>query len=152
MKTSKISMGLFFLFTLFAINSLAVNVAAQTRENPTPLPGPHPPARCSSTADQIYFVDSGQSVTEVRPGSNGGNGYQLNILGSNVDKFEVIQEKYMTSVSIIPNYTNETAAKWQIFFAARKGQRISSIRMRSKCGTGEIKVYQLTESVMLLDQ
>jgi len=143
MKRSKINMGLFFLFALIAINSFGTNVAAQKIPKPPP---------CTTTASQIYFVDSGQSVTEVRPGSNGGNGYQLNILGTDVDKFEVIQEKYMTSVSMIPNYTNSTAAKWSIFFAARQGQKISSIRMRSNCHKGQIKVYQLTESVTLLDQ
>ncbi len=150
MKTSKISGRLFFLITLIAISSLAANVSAQVQPKGTPLPKPTP--RCTSTVNQIYFVDSGQSVTEVHPGSNGGNGYQLNILGTNVDKFEVIQEKYMTSVSVIPGYTNSTGAKWQIFFAANMGREISKIKMKSKCGTGEVKVYQLTESVKLLDQ
>lgn len=143
MRTSKISAGLFFLFALFAINSFVTNVAAQKIPKQPP---------CTTNANQIYFVDSGQSVTEVRPGINGGNGYQLNILGTDVDKFEVIKEKYMTSISIIPNYTNSTAAKWSVFFAAGQGQRISTIRMRSGCHKGQIKEYQLTESVTLLDQ
>ena len=144
MRTSKIITGLFFLFTLIAVN----NVSAQEKGDKVPKI----PARCTSIANQIYFVASGQSVKEVHSGSNGGNGYQLNILGTNVDKFEVIKEKYMTSLSIIPNYTNETAAKWSIFFAPKMGREISTIRMKSKCGTGEIKVYQLTESVTLLNQ
>ena len=148
LKTLKINGGLFILFLLLVINSLAAPVSAQEG---TPLPKPSP--RCMSTVSEIYFVDSGKSVTEVRPGSNGGNGYQLNIFGSNVDRFEIIQEDYMTSLSVIPKYTNSTSAKWQIFFAANKGQVISSVRMRSsKCGSGEIKTYQLTESVRLLDQ
>ena len=143
MKTSKIITGLFFLMTL-----IAINVSAQKEGDKVPKGTP----RCTSTADQIYFVASGQSVTEVHPGSNGGNGYQLNILGTNVDKFELIKEDYMTSVSIIPNYTNSTSAKWSVFFGYKRGQVISSIRMKSKCGTGEIKTYQLTESVTLLNQ
>jgi hypothetical protein len=143
MKTSKISFGLFVLMTI----AFVTNISAQKEGDKVPKPPP-----CTTSANQIYFVASGQSVTEVRPGSNGGNGYQLNILGTDVDKFEVIQEKYMTSLSVIPNYTNSTGAKWQIFFAARQGQRISSIRMRSNCNKGQIKTYQLTESVMLLDQ
>jgi len=147
MKSLKTITGLFILMTLIAIN----NVSAQWT-NPTPLPRPYPTPRCTSTVSQIYFVASGQSVKEVYPCSNGGNGYQLNILGTNVDKFEVIQEKYMTSLSIIPNYTNSTAAKWSVFFAPNMGREITSIRMRSKCGTGEIITYQLTESVTLLDQ
>jgi hypothetical protein len=151
MKSLKTITGLFILMTLIAISSLVSDVSAQV-PNPTPLPRPYPSPRCTSTVSQIYFVDSGQSVKEVHPGSNGGNGYQLNILGTNVDKFEVIQEKYMTSLSIIPNYTNSTAAKWSVFFAPNMGREITSIRMRSKCGTNEIKTYQLTESVKLLDQ
>jgi hypothetical protein len=143
--TSKISLGLFSLITLIAINSFVTTVSAQ-------IPIPKGSPRCTSTADTIYFVDSGRSVTEVHPGSNGGNGYQLNIIGKNVDKFEVIQENYMTSVSVIPNYTNSTSAKWSVFFAPNMGQVISSIRMKSKCGSTEIKTYQLTESVTLLDQ
>ncbi|MBX7173473.1 MAG: hypothetical protein K1X72_21065 [Pyrinomonadaceae bacterium] len=144
MKTSKIFMGLVVLIILFAIN----NVPAQKEGDKVPKI----PPRCTSTVSQIYFVASGQSVTEVHPGLNDGNGYQLNILGTNVDKFEVIKEKYMDSVSIIPNYTNETAAKWSITFLPKMGRKISTIRMKSKCGTGEIKVYQLTESITLLDQ
>lgn len=147
MKSLKTIVGLFFLMTLIAIN----NVSAQWT-NPTPLPRPYPTPRCTSTVSQIYFVASGQSVIEVHPGINDGNGYQLNIIGTNVDKFEVIQEKYMTFLAIIPNYTNSTAAKWSVMFAPKMGREISTIRMRSKCGTGEIKTYQLTESVTLLDQ
>jgi hypothetical protein len=147
MKSLKTITGLFVLIILIAIN----NISAQNT-NPTPIPRPYPTPRCTSTVSQIYFVASGQSIREVHPGSNGGNGYQLNILGTNVDKFEVIQEKFMTSLSIIPNYTNSTAAKWSVYFAPNMGREISTIRMRSKCGTGEIKTYQLTESVILLDR
>lgn len=142
MKTSKIITGLFVLMTL-----IAINVSAQKTGDKVPKPPP-----CTTAANQIYFVASGQSVKEVHPGSNGGNGYQLNILGTDVDKFEVIQEKYMTSLSVIPGYTNATAAKWQIFFAPNMGREISTIRMRSNCSKGQIKTYQLTESVTLLDK
>ncbi len=138
MKISKIILGLFTVITLFAV----INVSAQ-RE---PLP------KCRATADQIYFVDSGQSVTEVHPGSNGGNGYQLNIIGTGADKFTVVKEAYMTSVSVIPGYTNASQAKWQIFFEPNKGQEITKIRMQSECTGRVIKEYQLTESVILRDQ
>ncbi len=143
--TSKISLGLLYLIILIGIFGFVTTVSAQE-----PIPKGTP--RCTSTVEKIYFVDSGKSVTIVHPGSNGGNGYQLNIIGKNVDKFEVVQENYMTSVGVIPNYTNSTSAKWQIFFAPNMGQVISSIRMKSKCGSTETKVYQLTESVTLLDQ
>jgi hypothetical protein len=142
MRTAKIILGLFILMTL-----IAINVSAQKQGDKVPKPPP-----CTTTANQVYFVASGQMVKEVYPGSNGGNGYQLNILGTDVDKFELIQEKYMTSISIIPNYTNSTAAKWQIFFAPKMGREISSISMRSNCNKGQIKVHQLSQSVTLLNQ
>jgi len=140
MKKSKIILGLFTVITLFAV----INVSAQRQGEPLP--------KCRATADQIYFVDSGQSVTEVHPGSNGGNGYQLNIIGTGADKFTVKKEPYMTSVSVIPGYTNASQAKWQIFFEPNMGQVISKIRMQSECTGRVIKEYQLTESVRLLDQ
>lgn len=142
MRTSKISMGLFFLITL-----IAFNVSAQKTGDKVPKPPP-----CTTIANQIYFVASGQSVKEVHPGINDGNGYQLNILGTNVDKFEVIQEKYMTYLSIIPNYTSSTAAKWSVMFAPNMGREISTIRMRSNCYKGQIIEYKLTQSVELLDK
>lgn len=138
MKVSKISLGLFTVIILFSV----INVSAQ-RE---PLP------KCRATADQIYFVDSGKSVTEVHPGSNNGNSYQLNILGTGADKFTVVKESYMTSVSVIPGYTNASQAKWQIFFEPNMGQEITKIRMQSECTGRVIKEYQLTESVILRDQ
>jgi hypothetical protein len=125
------------------INTTKISIFAQKIPKPPP---------CTTAANQIYFVASGQSVKEVHPGINDGNGYQLNILGTDVDKFEVIQEKYMTSLSIIPNYTNSTGAKWSVVFAPNMGREISTIRMRSNCNKGQIKTYQLTESVTLLNQ
>jgi hypothetical protein len=143
LRTSKISVGLFILISL-----LAINVSAQKEGDPIPKPTP----RCTSTVKYVYFVDSGTTVTEVRPGSNGGNGYQLDIEGTNVDKFEVVQEKYMTSVAVIPGYTNSTTAKWQIFFAPNMGREISTIRMKSSCGRAGIIDYKLTTKVTLLDK
>ena len=139
MKKSKMILGLSLLSTLMVINNLVSNVSAQEND------------KCKPIANQIYFVDSGQSVTEVHPGSNGGNGYQLNILGTGVDNFEVVQERFMTSVNVIPNYTSPTAAKWQIFFAANMGRTITGVRMKNKC-TGEINIYRLTTKIRLLDQ
>jgi hypothetical protein len=102
-------------------------------------------------ADQIYFVASGQMVIDVFPGSNGGNGFQLNIQGAGADNFEVVQEAYMTSLSVIPGYTNSTAAKWSLFFNAGMERIICSIKMKNKC-TGETLTYPLTVGVKLLNQ
>ncbi|MEQ1676954.1 MAG: hypothetical protein ABL876_09650 [Chitinophagaceae bacterium] len=112
---------------------------------------PRKEGRCKATADQIYFVASGQMVIDVSPGSNGGNGYQLNILGVGADNFEVVQEPYMTTLNVIPGYTNATAAKWQVFFAAGMERVICSIKMKNKC-TGETLTYPLTVGVRLLNQ
>ena len=79
MKTSKIIFGVMTLVAGFVICGSVNNVAAQEKLKV-----------CKPAADQIYYVDSGQSVTEVHPGSNGGNGYQLNIIGTGVDKFQLV--------------------------------------------------------------
>ena len=145
MKTSKLTSAVMTLIAFLAINGFVVTVPAQ-QTLPTPLP-----KRCRATADQIYFVDSGQSVTEVHPGSNGGNGYQLNILGSGVDKFQVVKEPYMKSLSLV--YANHDQAKWQIFFEPNMGRTIASIRMTAfECTGRAVHEYRLTESVRLLDQ
>jgi hypothetical protein len=128
------------LISLITINSLAISVPAQQK---LPI--------CKPSAEQIYFVDSGQSVREVHPGSNGGNGYQLNILGTGVDKYQVVKEPYMSDLSLIS--ANDSQAKWQIFFAPNNGQNISTVRMRAGECTGRVvREYRLTESVKLLDQ
>jgi hypothetical protein len=90
-------------------------------------------------------------VIDVFPGSNGGNGFQLNIIGAGADNFEVVQEPYMTTVSVIPGYTNTTQAKWQVFFNAGFERIICSIKMKNKC-TGETLTYPLTVGVKLLNQ
>ena len=143
MKTSKIVLGLLMLVTLLANESPLGSVSAQKLPKVTP--------RCSSNASDVYFVDSGQTVTEVHPGSNGGNGYQLNILGEGVDNFELVREKFMTSVSVIPNYTNATSAKWSVFFEPNMGRIISSVKLKSKCWVG-IREYRLSAHVKLTDQ
>jgi hypothetical protein len=137
-KTFKL-LVLIFLFMAGYIS----NVSAQKIEK---IPG-----RCKATADQVYFVASGLMVIDVFPGSNGGNGFQLNILGAGADNFEVVQEAYMTSLSVIPGYTNSTAAKWQVFFNAGMERIICSIKMKNKC-TGETLTYPLTVGVKLLNQ
>lgn len=124
------------VITCFFIATLTSNGSAQ---------------RCKATADQIYFVASGQSVLDVYPGSNGGNGYQLNILGNGAENFEVVQEAYMTTLNVIPGYTNATAAKWQVFFAAGMERVICSIKMKNKC-TGETITYPLTVGVRLFNR
>lgn len=142
MRTSKIVSGLITLVTFLAVSGPIV-ISAQVKLK-----------ICKPVANQIYFVASGQSVTEVRPGSNGGNGYQLNILGTEVDKFQLVKEPYMTSVSVIPGYTGPTSAKWQVFFAPKMGRVISSVRMTAfGCISGRaVHEHRLTESVRLLDQ
>ena len=73
---------------------------------------------------RFILLIPGQMVTEVHPGSNGGNGYQLNILGTNADKFASYQ-RAIYDISSIPGYTNATSTKWQIFFAYKRRQVIS---------------------------
>lgn len=109
------------------------------------------PVRCKAVADQVYFVASGKMVMDVYPGSNGGNGYQLNILGAGADNFEVVQEAYMATLSVIPNYTNSTAAKWAVFFAEGMERVICSIKMKNKC-TGQILTYPLTDGIRLFNK
>jgi hypothetical protein len=131
------------VFICFFMAGFICNASAQKIEK---LPG-----RCRATADQIYFVASGQSVIDVFPGSNGGNGFQLNIIGAGADNFEVVQEPYMTTLNVIPGYTNATQAKWQVFFNAGMERIICSIKMKNKC-TGETRTYPLTIGVKLLNQ
>lgn len=142
MKTSKIIVGLFILITLITINSLVVS-AQEEREGKRHI-------QCAADTKNIYFVDSGTVVSVMHTGSNGGNGYQLNILGLNVDKFEVIQESYMTSVGVIPNYTSATAAKWSFVFNPNMARMIRSVKMKNKCN-GTIKDYRLDAPVKLLN-
>jgi hypothetical protein len=132
-----------FLFVSLFMAGFISNASAQKIEK---IPG-----RCRAQADQIYFVASGQMVIDVFPGSNGGNGFQLNIQGAGADNFEVVQEAYMTSLSVIPGYTNSTAAKWSLFFNAGMERIICSIKMKNKC-TGETLTYPLTVGVKLLNQ
>lgn len=132
-----------FVFVCLFMTGYISNTSAQKIEK---IPG-----RCKATADQVYFVASGQMVIDVFPGSNGGNGFQLNIIGAGADNFEVVQEPYMTSLSVIPGYTNATQAKWQVFFNAGFERIICSIKMKNKC-TGETISYPLTVGVKLLNQ
>jgi len=103
MKSAKLTASLLTLIAAMALSNFVVKAPAQQR-----IP------KCRATADQIYFVDNGQSIKELHPGSDGGYGYQLNILGSGVDKFTVVAEPYMKTVSLV--YKNDTQAKWQIYF------------------------------------
>ncbi len=75
MKTSKIMMGVFILITLIGINRLVVT-AQEEREGKEGKRH----IQCAADTKNIYFVDSGTVVSSMHPGSNGGNGYQLNIL------------------------------------------------------------------------
>jgi hypothetical protein len=132
----------YFFFAILFMSSFSSNAFAQI---------PKQQGRCIATADQVYFVASGQMVMDVYPGSNGGNGYQLNIQGKGADNFEVVQEAYMTTLNVIPGYTNATAAKWQVFFAAGMERVICSIKMKNKC-TGETITYPLTVGVRLFNR
>src|SRR2546428_95975 len=121
MSLAKLITGSFLLFTLVVLSSLVVNVPAQDKRN------------CQATPTNIYFVDSGSGVTEVHPGSNGGNGYQLNIIGDGDNIFEVVKERYMSSLSFLRVYTNPPQAKWEVTFAPNMGRTIAAVRMKNKC-------------------
>lgn len=133
--------------TLRLISITAFFVVAAASFSPlsaqTPLP------KCKAAADQIYFVASGQQVSELHPG---GNGYQLNILGNGANKFTLVREPHMTSVSLITGYTNDTAAKWQVYFNPRMGRQVRSVMLRSECKGRVVDEYPLTVTVTLLDQ
>lgn len=144
MKSSKINLGLFTVITLIAINCLVTSVSAQEEHEGKRH------QQCHADSKNIYFVDSGRVVSEMHPGSNGGNGYQLNILGVDVDKYEVLQEPYMTSVGVIPNYTNATAAKWGLAFNPNMGRMIRTVKMKNKC-SGVTRDMRLDSPVKLLD-
>lgn len=131
-------LGLVFLF----MTGLASNALAQV---------PKQQGRCTAKADQIYFVASGQMVIDVYPGSNGGNGYQLNILGNGADNFELIKEAHMATAYVIAGYTGPTAAKWQIEFAPNMERVICSVKMKNKC-TGETLSYPLTVGARLFNR
>ncbi|MCC7308432.1 MAG: hypothetical protein IT173_12770 [Acidobacteria bacterium] len=141
MKDSKIIVVI-TLIGFFALGCFVADASAQT-PRPSPLP------KCTANADQIYFVASGQQVNDVHPG---GNGYQLNILGKGANKFGLVKDDYMESVSLIANYTNDTAAKWQVNFKPNMGREITTVRMRSECTGRAVNTYNLTVNVVLRDQ
>jgi hypothetical protein len=141
MNTSKIFSELTTLIVLLAVTGFVNNVSAQKAGDRLP--------KCRATVDQIYFVASGQMVSDLHPG---GNGYQLNIQGTGANKFWVVKEPHMTSVSLVANYTNDTQAKWQIYFNRRMGQKLTSVKMQSECTGRAVHVYPLTVNVTLLDQ
>ena len=143
MKTSKLITAGITLIAFLAINSLVVEVTAQ-RTLPAPIP------KCRAVADQIYYVDNGKSVTDLHPGSDGGYGYQLNILGRGVDKFYLVKEPHMKTVSLV--FANGSQAKWQIYFEPNMARTLSSVKMRSDCTGRFVDEYQLVESVKLHDQ
>jgi len=138
MKRSMNATALVGIFALSVVLGLSANSFAQKA-----LP------KCRAQADQIYFVDSGQQVSNVRPG---GNGYQLNIIGTGADKFSLISEPHMASVSLISNYTNASQAKWQVYFNPNMGREITSVKMRSECTGRTVNDHALTVNVVLRDQ
>jgi hypothetical protein len=142
MKSPKLLSLSFFLVVLATTMTVAQGPGTRI---------PKPP-RCEANASQVYYVDSGQMVAEVHPGPNGGNGYQLNILGTGVDKLEVVKEPYMTSLAIIGQYTTPTSTKWSMTFAPRMGQLLRTIRLRNMCQKGNVFTNDLTVQVRLLDQ
>ena len=143
MKTSKLIIAGITLIAFLAIHSFVVEVSAQ-QTLPTPIP------KCRAVADQIYYVDNGQSVTDLHPGKDGGYGYQLNILGRGVDKFGLVKEPHMKSVSLV--FANGSQAKWQIYFEPNMARVLSNVSMRSECTGRAINEYPLVEGVKLHDQ
>lgn len=144
MKNSKIIIVVITLIAFFVVSGFVTDVSAQRTGPPV---GEVP--KCRAQADQIYFVESGQQVSDVHPG---GNGYQLNILGAGANKFTLVKEAHMTSVSLIANYTNDTQAKWQVYFNPNMGREITSVRMRSECTGRTVHEFALTVNVVLRDQ
>ena len=141
MKTQRIISAAITLVAFLAVHSFVVEVTAQL---PQPIP------KCRAVADQIYYVDNGKSVTDLHPGSDGGYGYQLNILGRGVDKFALVKEPHMKTVSLV--FANASQAKWQIYFEPNMARVLSSVSMRSECTGRAVSEYPLVESVKLHDQ
>ena len=104
--------------------------------------------KCKAVVGNIWFVQDGSSVLDVHPGDRG---YQINMQGTGVDNFEIVKEACMSGLSVIPGYTNSTAAKWQVNFSPNMERVICSIQMKNKC-TGEIKTYALFSGVRLFNQ
>lgn len=143
MKTSKLITAGLTLIALLAINRFVVEVTAQ-QTLPKPIP------KCRAVADQIYYVDNGQSVTDLHPGKDGGYGYQLNILGKGTDKFAVVKEPYMKTVSLV--FATDSQSKWQIYFEPNMARTLSSVSMRSECTGRAVSEYPLVGSFKLHDQ
>jgi hypothetical protein len=129
-----------FVFAFLCMVGFANNALAQI---------PKQQGRCSATATQIYFVEDGKQVIDVYPSA--ARGYQLNILGTGVDNFEVVLESHLSSVSVIPSYTNSASAKWQINFAPNMERVLCSVMLKNKC-TGQTLSYPLTVGVRLYNQ
>ncbi|MEO8404568.1 MAG: hypothetical protein ABI480_08240 [Chitinophagaceae bacterium] len=124
------------LIICFFITGLASNATAQER------------VKCKAIVGNIWFVEDGNSVLDVHPGDRG---YQINMQGTGVNNFEIVKEPCMSGLSVIPGYTNSTAAKWQVNFSPNMERVICSIKMKNKC-TGEIKTYELFSGVRLFNQ
>lgn len=130
--------GLIFCFLFIA--GFSHRAAAQV---------PKQQGRCSATLSQVYYVEDGQMRLDVYPPAP--HGYQLNILGTGVDNFELVQESYMSAVYIIPNYTSPTAAKWQVNFAPNMERVLCSVTLKNK-STGQVMSYSMTSGVRLFTQ
>ena len=143
MKRMKLTVHFLTLIAFLFVNNFITNAPAQ---KPVPLP-----KRCNPVADQIYFVDSGQMVSVLHPGPNGDYGYQLNIIGSQVDKFVLGQDEYMKSVSLV--FKTDTQAKWQIYFHPKMARSIASVKLSSTpCTPRGFNEFPLTEKVELANQ
>lgn len=133
------SFNSFFLISVFSTGIYNTAICQVPKQQP----------RCTASATQIYFVEDGQMRMDVYPSAP--RGYQLNILGTGVDNFEVVLESHFSTVSVIPSYTNATSAKWQINFAPNKEQVLCSINLKNKC-TGQTLTLPLTVGVRLFNQ
>lgn len=110
---------------------------------------PKPRGKCIAEASQVYFVENGQMVTDVSP--SGTTGYQLNIIGNNADKLELVPDNYISTFYVIPGYTSASQAKWQLSFAQNNERILCHIKLKNTC-TGEILFYPLTVGVKLLNR
>ena len=145
MKRSKTITGAFVLTALTAICGLVTGVGAQGR------------VKCDGSVEinSLYLTDAATAVTTAHPGPYAGAGrsaYQIRIIGTNVDKLEVIRERYMASLDTGRVYANtSTQAIWRVSFAPNKHRTITAIRMTDKC-SGETREYKLDSQVELYDQ
>jgi hypothetical protein len=136
MKTSKIKLGLFILITLTAVNTLVINVSAQT---------------CKAVANNLFFMEyaSGTKVTNVQPGDKV---YRLLLVGETPTNFDLVPETYMKDLGTInPANGDVTTAAFRMSFVANMGRSFTHVKLKNKC-TGQTSIYKLESKITLSNQ